>query len=56
MWDNTEPMKYPRGGKLLMATAGGIRTSVARDALKAGADILVVGRALLRRKPWRVLL
>jgi 3-keto-L-gulonate-6-phosphate decarboxylase len=31
-----------------VATAGGIRVDVVKDALKAGADILVVGRALLR--------
>jgi len=41
-------MKKAAGGKLLVATAGGIRTNVVKDALKAGADILVVGRALLR--------
>ena len=46
MWDKTEPMKYPRGGKLLVATAGGVRVNVVRDALKAGAGVLVVSRAI----------
>jgi bifunctional enzyme Fae/Hps len=34
------------GGKLLVATAGGIRTNMVRDALKVDADILVVGCAI----------
>ncbi len=33
-------------GKLLVATADGVRVNVVKDALKAGADILVVGRAI----------
>jgi len=36
--------------KLLVATAGGIRVDVVKDALKAGADILVVGRAITASK------
>ena len=40
----------PTGGKLLVATAGGIRVDVVKDALKAGADILVVGRAITASK------
>ncbi len=31
-------------------TAGGIRVNVVKDALKAGADILVVGRAITASK------
>jgi bifunctional enzyme Fae/Hps len=38
------------GGKLLVATAGGIRVDVVKDALKAGADILVVNRAITASK------
>ena len=36
--------------RLLVATAGGIRVDVVKDALKAGADILVVGRAITASK------
>jgi bifunctional enzyme Fae/Hps len=36
--------------KLLVAVAGGIRVDTEADALKAGADILVVGRAITRSK------
>nr|WP_320160255.1 bifunctional 5,6,7,8-tetrahydromethanopterin hydro-lyase/3-hexulose-6-phosphate synthase [uncultured Methanoregula sp.] len=36
--------------KLLVATAGGIRVDVVKEALKAGADILVVGRAITASK------
>jgi len=32
------------GGKILIATAGGIKVPNVKEALKAGADILVVGR------------
>jgi len=38
------------GGKLLFTTASGIRVDVVKDALKAGADILVVGRAITASK------
>jgi bifunctional enzyme Fae/Hps len=31
---------------MLVATAGGIRVPVVNTALKAGADIIVVGRAI----------
>jgi len=43
-------MKKAAGGKLLCATAGGIRVEVVKDALKAGADILVVGRGITASK------
>jgi bifunctional enzyme Fae/Hps len=33
-----------------VATAGGVRVNVVKDALKAGADILVVGRAITASK------
>jgi len=49
-WGDIAAMKKAAGGKLLVATAGGIRTNVVKDALKAGADILVVGRAITASK------
>jgi bifunctional enzyme Fae/Hps len=49
-WGDIPAMKKAAGGKLLVATAGGIRTNVVKDALKAGADILVVGRAITASK------
>ena len=36
--------------KTLVAVAGGIREENAADALKAGADILVVGRGITNAK------
>jgi bifunctional enzyme Fae/Hps len=33
-----------------IGAAGGVRVSVVRDALKAGADILVVARAIMASK------
>ncbi|HWQ66480.1 MAG TPA: bifunctional 5,6,7,8-tetrahydromethanopterin hydro-lyase/3-hexulose-6-phosphate synthase [Methanospirillum sp.] len=49
-WGNIADMKKAAGGKLLVATAGGIRVPVVKEALKAGADILVVGRAITASK------
>jgi bifunctional enzyme Fae/Hps len=49
-WGDIPALKKAAGGKLLVATAGGIRTNVVKDALKAGADILVVGRAITASK------
>lgn len=49
-WGDIAAMKKAAGGKLLVATAGGIRTNVVKDALKAGADLLVVGRAITASK------
>ena len=43
-WGNIAALKKAAGGKLLVATAGGIRADVVKDALKSGADILVVGQ------------
>jgi bifunctional enzyme Fae/Hps len=39
--------------KLLVAVAGGIRVDTIGEALKAGADILVVGRAITRSRDIR---
>jgi bifunctional enzyme Fae/Hps len=49
-WGNIAALKKAAGGKLLVATAGGIRAEVVKDALKSGADILVVGRAITASK------
>jgi len=49
-WGDIPAIKKAAGGKLLVATAGGIRIDVVKDALKAGADILVVGRAITASK------
>ncbi|WP_321504357.1 bifunctional 5,6,7,8-tetrahydromethanopterin hydro-lyase/3-hexulose-6-phosphate synthase [uncultured Methanoregula sp.] len=49
-WGDIAALKKAAGGKLLVATAGGIRTNVVKEALKAGADILVVGRAITASK------
>jgi bifunctional enzyme Fae/Hps len=49
-WGDIPAMKKAAGGKLLVATAGGIRVDVVKDALKAGADILVVGRSITASK------
>ncbi len=52
-WGNINEIKAAAGEKLLVATAGGIRTHVVSDALLAGADILVVGRAITASKDVR---
>jgi bifunctional enzyme Fae/Hps len=49
-WGDIAAIKKAEGGKLLVATAGGVRVNVIKDALKAGADILVVGRAITASK------
>jgi bifunctional enzyme Fae/Hps len=49
-WGNIPALKKAAGGKLLVATAGGIRAPNVKEALAAGADILVVGRAITASK------
>jgi len=49
-WGDIAAIRKAAGGKLLVATAGGVRVNVVKDALKAGADILVVGRAITASK------
>lgn len=49
-WGNIAAIKEAAGGNLLVATAGGIRQHVVKKALKSGADILVVGRAITASK------
>jgi len=44
----TLAVRIVTGGKLLVATAGGICVDVEKEALKSGADILVVSRAIRR--------
>lgn len=41
------------GGRVLVAVAGGIRADTVKDALSAGADIVVAGRAITRSKDIR---
>jgi bifunctional enzyme Fae/Hps len=52
-WGNIAQLKKAAGGKLLVATAGGIRSDVVKQAIKSGADILVVGRAITASKDIR---
>jgi bifunctional enzyme Fae/Hps len=52
-WGNIPAIKKAAGGKLLVATAGGVRAEVVPKALAAGADILVVGRAITASKDIR---
>ncbi len=49
-WGNIPALRKAAGGRLLVATAGGIRVDVVKDAVKAGADINVVGRAITASK------
>ncbi len=49
-WGDIPAIKKAAGGKILVATAGGIRVNVAKKALASGADILVVGRAITASK------
>jgi len=49
-WGDIPAIKKAGGERMLVATAGGIRQAVVKDALKAGADILVVGRAITASK------
>ena len=52
-WGDIPAIKKAGGERLLVATAGGIRQHVVKDALRAGADILVVGRAITASKNIR---
>ncbi|MCS3923548.1 bifunctional 5,6,7,8-tetrahydromethanopterin hydro-lyase/3-hexulose-6-phosphate synthase [Methanosalsum natronophilum] len=51
-WGSIEEIKQ-LSPKILVAVAGGIRVHTIPDALKAGADILVVGRAITNAKDVR---
>lgn len=52
-WGDIPAMKKAAGGKLLVATAGGIRVDGVKKALASGADIIVVGRAITASKDVR---
>ena len=54
-WQNIPQIKAlaKEGRRLLVAVAGGIRVDTEAAALAAGADILVVGRAITRSKDIR---
>jgi len=54
-WNSIAEIKAlsKEGRRLLVAVAGGIRVDSEREALAAGADILVVGRAITRSKDIR---
>ncbi|OPY49590.1 MAG: Bifunctional enzyme Fae/Hps [Methanosaeta sp. PtaU1.Bin060] len=54
-WQNIPQIKElaKDGRRLLVAVAGGIRVDNESQALKAGADILVVGRAITRSRDIR---
>jgi bifunctional enzyme Fae/Hps len=45
-WGDIPALKKAGGSRMLVATAGGIRVPVVKAAVKAGADIIVVGRAI----------
>jgi len=45
-WGDIAALKKAGGSRMLVATAGGIRVPVVKAAVKAGADIIVVGRAI----------
>jgi bifunctional enzyme Fae/Hps len=49
-WGDIPALRKAAGGRLLVATAGGIRVDKVREALSAGADIVVVGRAITASK------
>lgn len=49
-WGNIKEIKRVCEHEILVAVAGGVRVSKVEEALKAGADILVVGRAITAAK------
>ena len=49
-WGDIPAIRKAAGDRILIATAGGIRQHVVKDALAAGADIIVVGRAITASK------
>ncbi|MCC7565723.1 MAG: bifunctional 5,6,7,8-tetrahydromethanopterin hydro-lyase/3-hexulose-6-phosphate synthase [Methanomicrobiaceae archaeon] len=52
-WGDIPAIRKAAGDRVLIATAGGIRQHVVADALAAGADILVAGRAITASKNIR---
>jgi bifunctional enzyme Fae/Hps len=51
-WGNIDEIKA-LSPKILVAVAGGVRINTMPQALKAGADVLVVGRAITNAKDVR---
>ncbi|MCW3141477.1 MAG: orotidine 5'-phosphate decarboxylase, partial [Methanophagales archaeon] len=49
-WGNIGEVKQVCGNEVLVAVAGGIRLKKVKKALNAGADIIVVGRAITAAK------
>ena len=49
-WESINEIRGICGGRILIAVAGGIKIEDVDEALKAGADILVVGRAITQAK------
>lgn len=49
-WGDIEGVREVCGEKVLIAVAGGIRVDTVDEALRAGADIIVVGRAITGAK------
>ena len=49
-WGDIKGVRKICGDKVLIAVAGGIRVDTVDEALKAGADIIVVGRAITGAK------
>jgi bifunctional enzyme Fae/Hps len=52
-WGDIAAIKKAGGNRILVATAGGIRVPMVKTALKAGADIIVVGRAITASRDVR---
>lgn len=52
-WNQIAAIREVGGSRLLVATAGGIRVENVRDALAAGSQIIVVGRAITASKDVR---
>ncbi|MDI9633917.1 MAG: bifunctional 5,6,7,8-tetrahydromethanopterin hydro-lyase/3-hexulose-6-phosphate synthase [Methanolinea sp.] len=49
-WGDIPAIRKAAGRRILVATAGGIRVENVKEALAAGADIVVVGRAITMSK------
>lgn len=52
-WENIPEIK--KLGKMLVAVAGGIGVENVKEALEAGADIIIVGRAITKAKDVRLM-
>ncbi|MDI6720508.1 MAG: bifunctional 5,6,7,8-tetrahydromethanopterin hydro-lyase/3-hexulose-6-phosphate synthase [Methanomicrobiales archaeon] len=52
-WGDIPAVRKAGGERMLIATAGGIRVPAVKTALEAGADIIVVGRAITAARDVR---